>query len=157
MKETDVLKGIFAGIIGGIAATYAKTVWEDNFPVRHKTTDSPPVKLAEKINENLGNKALTKKDKKQAESNIHWAFGTGTGALYGALVEENKGVAMGYGIPFGTAFWVATHGSTIPAMDLEPFPHEVKPRKFAWNEFAGHLVYGLTLEIVRRGVRKYMD
>ena len=153
MQNQDMLKGLFAGLVGGIIATAAKTIWEDNFPVRDKETDSPPVKLAEKVMSH----ELTRQQKQTAEQSIHLTFGIGTGIFYGALAEEVPMATTALGIPFGLAFYAGTHGSIVPALELEPFPHQVKPEQYAINEFAGHLVYGAALEITRRGVRYLLD
>lgn len=149
MQKQDLLKGLIAGLAGGIIATAAKTIWEANFPVRDKKTDSPPVKLAEEI----VNHELTEKQKQSAEQSIHLAFGIGTGVFYGALSEEIPMATTALGVPFGLAFYALTHGSVVPALELEPFPYQVHPQQYAINEFAGHLVYGVALEVTRRGVR----
>ena len=146
----NALKGLFAGVLGGLVATYAKTIWEDHFPVRSVDTETPPALLAQRVTD----RRLSVPERQTAETAIHWTFGTVTGALYGAAAESLPAVAAGAGLPFGIAFWVGTHGTVVPAAGLEPFPTEVKPRQYAVNEFAGHLVYALALEVVRRGVRQ---
>jgi putative membrane protein len=153
MPNSNLAKGIFAGLIAGIAATAAKTIWEDHFPVRSEDTPTPPALLANRISEQTGNGPLTDEETSSAETAVHIAFGVGTGALYGALAEEVPDTTAGFGLAFGTAFWVGTHGSVIPGMGLEPWPTKVDPRSYAVNEFLGHLVYGMTLEAVRRVMR----
>lgn len=143
---------MLAGLIAGAVATLAKTYWEENFPVRDEETDTPPAILAQRVSE----KELTDDEEKTAETTIHWTFGTGAGAIYGMLAEESSLVSSGLGLPFGVVFWAMTHGSVVPALDLEPYPTEVEPQRYAVNEFAGHLVYGVTAEVVRRAVRGLM-
>lgn len=149
MKNDKILKGIAAGIIGGIAATAVKTWWESKHPVRSEDTETPPVLLANKIKKSLVEIPLKEENKPVVGDAIHWAFGTSTGAIYGALAANSPVVASGLGLPFSLGFYALTHGSTIPMMGLEPYPVNVR-MDYAWNEFAGHLLYGVTLDLVRR-------
>lgn len=153
MPTPNLAKGLLAGLIAGAAATYAKTLWEEHFPVRDEDTPTPPALLANRISVQTGHGSLTDKEKAAYETAIHITFGVSTGAAYGMLAEDRPEVTAGLGIPFGTAFWLGTHASAVPALGLEPFPTNVEPRSYAVNEFLGHLVYGVTLEVVRRVVR----
>jgi len=149
MGNRRLIKGICAGILGGIAATAVKTLWESKYPVRSEETDTPPVVLANKIKTSLGEMPVKKEDEAMVSDAIHWTFGTSVGAFYGGLAADTPVVANGLGLPFSLVFYALTHGSTIPMMGLEPYPVEVRI-DYAWNEFAGHLLYGVTLDVVRR-------
>ncbi|TXF91831.1 DUF1440 domain-containing protein [Neolewinella aurantiaca] len=151
MKSSNFLKGALCGFAAGVAATIAKTVWEEYFPVRDEETSTPPVKLAERIS----GKDFSGKDAESTSLAIHGSFGVGTGIIYGAAAEVAPVVTSGLGLPFGLAFYGGTHGSVVPLLDLEPWPTQTK-REYAVNEFVGHLVYAATLEIVRRGMRQYV-
>lgn len=151
MTPENILKGALCGFVAGVAATIAKTVWEDYFPVRDEDTASPPAKMAQQLTE----RTLSDKEIDQASLGIHIAFGVGTGVLYGASGELVPEITSGLGMPFGMGFYALTHGSVVPALDLEPWPTEVEPT-YAINEFAGHFVYALTLEAIRLGMRKYV-
>ncbi|WP_026231614.1 DUF1440 domain-containing protein [Neolewinella persica] len=153
MIPSNLPKTLFAGLLAGVAATAAKTMWEEHFPVRDKETPTPPAILANRISQQAGRGALTDEEITAAETAIHVAFGVGTGVLYGALAEEVPEMTAGFGLMFGTAFWAGTHGSVVPGLKLEPYPTEVEPRSYAVNEYLGHLVYGMTLEAVRRVMR----
>ncbi|MEM1358216.1 MAG: DUF1440 domain-containing protein [Bacteroidota bacterium] len=152
MLPENLLKGAVCGIVAGLAATIAKTVWEDYFPVRSPDTPTPPALIAQRIAE----RELTDTETKRAETTIHYTFGIGTGMAYATAAEVAPEITTGLGLPFGLAFYGGTHGSVVPAIGLEPWPTEVTPRSYAVNEFAGHFVYAATLEIVRRGVRTYV-
>ena len=151
----NVLKGLAAGILGGLAATAVKTLWEEFAPVREPQEATPPAQLADQANMELRGEHLDEQDTAIAEQAIHWTFGTTTGAVYGLAAEATDAVTTGYGIPFGMLLWAGTHASTVPALGLEDNPLEKDP-KYAVNEFAGHLLYGITAEVVRRGVRSVM-
>lgn len=151
MTSQDLFKGALCGLVAGVAATAAKTVWEEYFPVRHGNTDPPPAIIAQQATE----RTLTAKEKENASLAIHSVFGIGTGLVYGGAAEAAPFITSGLGLPFGLGFYGMTHGSVVPALGLEPWPTEVK-REYAANEFAGHLVYALTLELVRRGMREFV-
>ena len=148
-------KGLAAGIIGGLAATALKTLWEEIAPVRAREEETPPAILADQANMELRGEHLDEEETTVAEQAIHWTFGTTTGAVYGLTAEATDAVTTGYGIPFGMLLWAGTHATTVPALGLEDNPIEKDP-KYALSEFAGHLLYGLTAEVVRRGVRSVM-
>ena len=148
MTQENILKGLAAGFVAGAAATLAKTIWEEYFPVRDQDTETPPAKLAERIE----GRELEGQEEEVAEQSIHAGFGIGTGVLYGLAAEAVPPITTAAGLPFGVGFYALTHGSVVPALGLEPWPTEVKPQ-YAVNEFAGHLVYAVVLEGVRRSLR----
>ncbi len=153
--QKNLAKGLIAGVIGAAVATKIKSEIEKVLPVRKKTTDSPPVVLADRVSRMDDGTGLKKEEKKPMEQKIHWAFGLMTGALYGLSVERNPAAASGFGSLMGTALYGGTHGSVLPAFAMEPWPTENRP-EFVINEFIGHLVYGVTTEIVRRQARKLL-
>ena len=145
-------KGLAAGVVGGLAATAVKSLWEAVAPVRAPEEETPPAILADRANMELRGEHLDEEQKNVAEQAIHWTFGTTTGAVYGLAAEATDAVTTGAGIPFGIALWAGTHVTSVPALGLEDTIVEKNP-KYALSEFAGHLLYGLTAEVVRRGVR----
>lgn len=149
--EKSLIKGFVAGVIGAAVATKIKSEIEKVLPVRKKTTDSPPVVLADR----LSKEGLKKEEKKPIEKQIHWAFGLMTGGMYGLSVERNPQMATGLGSMMGTALYGGTHGSVLPALEMEPWPTANKP-EFVTNEFIGHIIYGVTTEIIRRQARKML-
>jgi len=80
---------------------------------------------------------------------VHYAFGAGVGAIYGALAERAPVVSAGLGLLFGAAVWLGAHVITVPALGLARPPAR-QPRAKAMQEFALHLLYGLTTDVVRR-------
>jgi putative membrane protein len=154
--QTNLFKGLIAGMVGAAVATKIKSELEKVLPVRKKTTDSPPVVLADRVAKKMeNNDGLDKEEKKPVEKTIHWSFGVLMGGVYGVSVERNPSAAAGFGSLAGTALYGGTHGSVLPALDTEPWPTENKP-EFVVNEFIGHIVYGMTTEIIRRQVRKLL-
>lgn len=148
MDTTPIIKGLLVGLAAGAVGTLAKTVWEDHFPVRDEQTDSPPAKIAQRTTD----ATLSSDQKEQAETAMHWTFGTTAGGIYGTVVELAPEASTGFGLLFGLSLYAVTHATTLPAADLEPAPDDAKP-EYALNEFMGHLVYAGVVELMRRGLR----
>lgn len=170
-NQGDVLKGLAAGLIGGLVASWTMNRFQD---VWMKLTDSQSsesqtpeqvegqkgdeeqddatVKTASAISEGIFDHELTKSEKKIAGPAVHYAFGTSVGGLYGAAAELAPEVATGAGLPFGAAFWLVADETALPLLGLSkgPTAYPVSTHVYA---LASHFVYGLTTELVRRGVR----
>ena len=110
------------------------------------------VKVAAAVVSSFGYQ-LTEDDKSKAGTVVHYAFGAGVGAVYGALVELAPIVRSGLGLPFGAAVWLGAHVITVPALGLATPPTR-QPLSKEGEEFGLHLVYGLTAELVRRLLRR---
>ena len=147
-KMADLIRGVVAGMIGGVVGSGVKALAEKPFPPRPESKDSPPAVLAQK----LEGHELSKREQEVAESTIHWVFGTLTGGVYGALAELEPKVKTGLGVPFGAALWLGTHETVVPALGLDAPPSRLPLRRQA-NELVTHLFYGLSLELIRRSVR----
>jgi putative membrane protein len=95
---------------------------------------------------------LTEGEKETAGTAVHYAFGVGTGALYGVAAELAPALTAGAGLPFGTAVWLAADEGLVPLLGLSKTPTEYPLSTHAYS-LASHFVYGLTVELVRRAVR----
>lgn len=113
------------------------------------------VKAAEAISEGLFGHKLTKDEKKIAGPAVHYALGTAVGGLYGGLAEVEPEISAGVGLPFGTVFWLVVDETAVPLLGLSkgPTQYPVSTHVYA---LASHLVYGVTTDIVRRGVRSVL-
>jgi uncharacterized membrane protein YagU involved in acid resistance len=78
------------------------------------------------------------------------------GALYGALWEVSPRTRQMGGAAFGTAVWAAADEVAVPLMGLSRPTTEHPPARHA-HAFAAHIVYGVTTEVVRRGVRALLN
>ena len=151
-----IIKGVIAGALAGIVATGIKTVWEKGFPARAESTDSPPVILANRIKQVVGEGSLTEQQKPPVETTIHWTFGILVCVFYGILAEKYPQARFGYGLVFGVALYSATHATVLPALDTEPWFFENKP-EYALSEFGSHLAFGVTAEVVRRFISRKLE
>lgn len=166
-------KGAFAGLVGGLTASwvmgqfqkavpadaFAELLGEDPDPGGNsegeESSEPATVETAEEIAEGVFDHRLTEPEKETAGPAVHYALGTTVGALYGATAEVWPRVAAGYGLPFGTAFWLGADEVAVPALGLAGPPTEQPPSTHLYA-LASHLVYGLTTDLLRRGVRRML-
>lgn len=187
---SDVWKGLAAGLIGGLVASWtmnrfqdvwSKLVkgvenWSDNqfqnvwgefgesvdeSPDTQGSKPSPTpeveddttVKAASAVSEGLFDHRLTEREKKIAGPAVHYSLGMGVGGLYGAAAEMAPKVTAGKGLPFGAVFWLVVDEGAVPLLGLSKGPTAYPLSTHAYA-LSSHFVYGLTVEVVRRAVRK---
>lgn len=168
--QPSIWKGALAGLVGGVVGTFVKSqaepilqdLGERWFPPSHDEKERPgadvqghpdrmpPSKLAQEATDEVG-VTLSRDEKLEAQNAIHWAFGTSAGVAYGVLAEVTD-AEVGFGLPAAAALFAGTHGTTLPAAGLQASPRDMPTAWWVW-EFGSHLVYGLTVDLVRRGVR----
>jgi len=157
-----VLKGLAAGLVGGLVASWTMNRFQELwFSVADKGQSSAPgdeepddttVRTASAISEGLFDHKLTTTEKKIAGPAVHYSLGTGVGGLYGAVAEVAPGVTAGAGLPFGAAFWLVVDEGAVPILGLAKGP-TAYPLSTHVYALTSHFVYGLTTELVRRSVR----
>jgi putative membrane protein len=149
-------KGLIAGAIGGLSASWIMTRFQ--FLLARALGNSSPhegqgedatVKTAQKISSGLLHHELSPGEKKTAGPVVHYAYGTGIGALYGALAQKYEGTTSGFGCGYGAAAWALGDEIAVPALGLGKKPVET-PLSQHMQFLAAHVVYGVTLEGVRR-------
>lgn len=178
-REGDAWKGLAAGLIGGLAASWTmnrfQDVWvklsegeeksgkrssqqeqENGSAGQQQSTEEQgdtTVRTASAISEGIFDHKLTRSEKKIAGPAVHYALGTAVGGLYGAAAELAPNVTAGAGLPFGAAFWFVVDETAVPVLGLSkpPTDYPVSTHVYA---LASHLVYGLTAELVRRTLRR---
>ena len=129
-----------------------QAIAQNQSPEEKEDQDDATVKTAKAISEGVFGHKLTESEKKPAGAMVHYAFGTMTGGLYGAMAEVAPSVTTGAGLPFGTVFWLTADEMAVPALGLAKGPTEYPVSTHAYA-LASHLVYGLTAELGRRAIR----
>jgi putative membrane protein len=165
-ENGNVLKGLAAGLIGGLAATWVMTQFQngvsqiaeatsdkENKKKKEESGENATVKTAKAISENVFDHKLKKSEKEQAGNAVHYGFGTTVGAVYGMTAEFVPITTIGSGLPFGAVLFLGADEVAVPAFGLSESPTEIPLSTHAYG-FASHLVYGMTAEFVRRTVRK---
>jgi hypothetical protein len=167
VKNSNIWKGVAAGAIGGLAASWVmdefQYAWARVANARkqrngneeaQKSADEPStVKAAELVSQNLFKHELSESEKKVGANAVHYATGGTSGAVYGAAAELIPGVTSGAGLPFGTAIWLTVDEGAVPLLGLAKGPTQY-PLSTHVYALASHFVYGVTTEVVRRTLRK---
>lgn len=110
------------------------------------------VKTAVLVSENVFHHELQPAEKEWAAELVHYSYGTGIGALYGAMAEHWEDTNAGEGAAFGAVLWLVSDEVAVPALRLSKGPQEYPLRTHAMA-LASHLVYGVTTELTRRFLR----
>jgi hypothetical protein len=179
--DQNILKGVVAGVAGGLLASWAMNQFQAAWTRAAGGNDKPhgaqsmqpsegssgdqsqdakeqddaTVKTAKVISRNVFGHELQESEKRSAGAAVHYAFGTATGGLYGALAEISPQVTSAVGLPFGAAFWLLADEISVPALGLSKGPSEYPVSTHAYA-LASHLVYGVTTELSRRALRQVL-
>jgi putative membrane protein len=165
-------KGLAAGVIGGLAATVVmsqfQAAWgkasealrrdEDSDSREEDQQDEDATMKAAGKWAAAGHRLSHQEKKKAGPLVVHYAFGSAMGAVYGlanefAPVGRKMLSPLLSGSGFGTALFLGADEGAVPALGRSESPKKspVSSHIYGW---ASHLVYGLTLEIVRKTVRR---
>lgn len=173
MAMERVWKGALAGAAAGLAGTIAmrqfQNLWskaseklshdgnqssssEQSEPGKEDATMKAAGKLAE-----LAKRRLSRDEKKIAGPIVHYAFGAGMGALYGAFVEigprDLRRHDLLSGLGFGSVLFAGADEVAVPALGLSG-NHGDSPKSSHLYALASHMVYGVTAGAVRKVVRE---
>ena len=174
--EGSVWKGLVAGLAGGLLASWTMNQFQAAWTRIQEGTEKPhgaqsmqpsegsngnqdtaeqddaTVKVANAISTEVLGHELQQSEKRPAGAAVHYAFGTVSGGMYGALAEVAPQVTTGAGIPFGAAFWLLADEISVPLLGFSKGPTEYPVSTHAYA-LASHLVYGATAELSRRAIR----
>ncbi len=170
-NKPNIWKGMLVGLIAGLVASWTMDRFQDVWiavspPDESKkkedetdpsedsgeSQDDATVKAASVISEGLFEHKLTKAEKKIAGPAVHYAVGATSGIVYGIASEFLPEVTMGFGLPYGTAFWLVVDEGAVPLLRLSKLP-TAYPASIHIYALASHLVFGATAEGVRRLLR----
>jgi uncharacterized membrane protein YagU involved in acid resistance len=171
MSEKHLVRGILAGIAGGLVASWVmnefmagpgaqltkavSTPEENAAAARQNPQDQQDatMKTADLIAETVtGGRHLTWAQQKEGGPIVHYAFGALMGGLYGGIAEVSDVFTSGFGTGFGSALFATADLFGVPALHVGAKATEV-PAHTLVTPYAAHLVYGATTELVRRVAR----
>jgi putative membrane protein len=167
----DSLRGLAAGLLAGLVASYAMNAFqtatsrlsqpaEPKRPRRktqgYEDSDLATAKVASVLSENVLHHRLSPYQKDIADPAVHYAVGAALGGLYGVAAEFAPQVTAGAGLPFGTAVAVVLDEGVVPAVGLSAPPWDSSASTHLYS-LSSHLVFGLTVELVRRGTRSLLS
>lgn len=175
--ERTIWKGLAAGAVSGLAATWIMTQyqvgsqklmqklkqsrsaeeqpggWQNQ--QQPDNAENPTVTVAKKITGAVG--AQVPEDKKQLAGNVvHYGFGTAMGVFYGLLSEFVPATTTARGVVYGAGLWAAADELTLPAAGLAKWWPEY-PLEVHANALAAHIVYAKSMDEIYRGVRRLLD
>ena len=142
--KRSLVKGILAGLAGGLAATAVKTVAEKFYASRTHSEGQTHSALAERLPERVG-RMLTAGEELAAADAIHWGVGAAAGAVYGGVAEY---------FPAATAKDGASYGLALSTLTQRFLGEPEQTALETTGGMAASVVYGLVTETVRRFVRK---
>ena len=133
----DIGKGLVAGLAGTVAMTVSSTIEQK---LRGREASTAPARAAEKL---LGIEKFSSNAAEQRFSTlVHWAYGTGWGALRGVLRSLGIGAAPATVAHFG-AIWGGA-AVMLPALDVAP-PVTTWGKEEVAIDVWHHLVYVATV------------
>ncbi len=171
--KPDAAKGILAGAIAGLAATWLMTrfqsAWTEIKKAEEKEVENAggtpeseqqepetaTVRTAKAISRKVFHHELTKKEKGVAGAATHLGFGTFAGTVYGALAEFYPAVTAAGGLGYGTAVWGLADNVAVPSFGLSDWPTNY-PLSTNVYGLTSHLVFGSALELARRIIRRVL-
>ncbi len=179
--EVNVWKGLVAGLAGGLVASWTMNQFQAAWTRIQEGSDKPhgaqsmqpsegssgeqaqdtadqddaTVETAKVISKEVLGHELQANEKRAAGAAVHYAFGTVSGGLYGALAEVAPQVTAAGGIPFGAAFWLLADEVSVPLLGLSKGPTEYPVSTHVYA-LASHIVYGATAELSRRAIRQVL-
>ena len=178
-REPQIVRGVLAGIAGGLAAAWVmnqfmagpgkklKQVvqseeqnWHDDIEEVEAAAkglkEDATMKAADAIVTVVtGGRHLSREEKEKAGPAVHYAFGALMGGLYGGLAEYSPTVTAGAGTTFGGVLFGGADLLAVPALKLSP-PEANTISRALVSPFAAHIVYGATTEVVCRAVRSLL-
>lgn len=169
-----VTRGMIAGAIGGLAASWVMNVFMEKAgsTVQHAAerlegtppppppsgTDNEPkidatMKTADAVvSIATGGRHLSLEGKQKGGPIVHYAFGALMGAVYGVAAEYSDWARAGFGTAFASALFAGADLMAVPALNLSGSSKDAPISSLA-TPFSAHIVYGMTTEAVRRAVR----
>lgn len=160
----SIAVGAGAGLLGAwmmVRVQHALGGDDDDRPDEHRRHQASPntdgtiadepatMQAASFASEALTGRPLGERGKEIGGPVVHYGFGAAMGALYGALAEFQPDTTAAVGVPFGVAVWLGADEIGVPLAGFAGKPTDY-PLSRHLSALASHVVFGLTLEGVRR-------
>ena len=145
--------GATAGIVGGLFASLVMNRFQQLVsPSGGGDADPTTVKVAERGTQALTGQSIPKHAKPAVDTAVHYGLGVVLGLIYGLTAEHWPGITTGAGTSFGTAVAFLLDDGLVPALGAAEPPWKTKATTHVYA-IVSHLVFGLSLEAVRRALR----
>lgn len=161
MRAEKLWKGAVSGAVAGLVASWTMNRFQAGLSkIQHQKSsgsqqgesEDATMKAANLVAEKILHRELSQEEKTKASPYIHYGFGTVMGTLYGIAAEQFPAATSGFGIAYATGVFLIADEGAVVALGLGAKPTEVPLSSHAYA-LASHLVYGVSTESVRRGIR----
>lgn len=172
LRRRTPLAAAGRGLVAGAIGTAAMTAWQE-FAARLQSAASAeeagsdegqqdggdeaawehapaPAQVARRIAEGVFHRRLPPRSIPAVAQAMHWAYGTGWGALYGVLRDSTDARGLREGAAWGAAVWTASYIQLVPLGLYQP-PWKYPPKELALD-LSYHLVYGAALVAAYRAL-----
>ena len=110
------------------------------------------IQTARVVAEPILGRRLSQAEADTAGPLMHYLFGATVGALYGAAAEMDASATRGGGVPYGITVWLIADEIGMHAAGFATKPTDYPLSRHA-AALGTHIVFGLTVEAVRRLIR----
>lgn len=145
-------RGTASGMAAGLAASWVMNRFQDRVQglvASGSPGDPATVKAADRLTMILSGRHLGRGDKDAAGSAVHYAVGTLTGGLYGALAEVRPEATRWRGAAMGIAAATLVDQIAVPLSGFArpPWAYSVGTHLYG---YASHVVFGMATEAIRK-------
>jgi uncharacterized membrane protein YagU involved in acid resistance len=146
----SLIGGLLGGLLGAGVMSVGHTLASRLLPAAPaEPGEDATVKVGQSLSRAVRGRPLAEDEKPTAGTLVHYGFGAALGATYGVVAALVPAAAAAYGAAFGVAAYLGPHAIVVPALGLAPSPLRRPPAQEAL-ELVLHVLYGLTVEAVRR-------
>lgn len=153
MDARRLIAGAMTGAAAGLAASWTMSefdrAWKAASGEAQGEDEPNTVKAADAVATATLGKPVPNVYREPAGTAVHYGFGAFLGAIYGAAVELRPATSAGFGTAYGAAVSLVADEMAMPALGFSPPGPEVAAPTHL-RGFVSHLVFGLSLEAVRR-------
>jgi uncharacterized membrane protein YagU involved in acid resistance len=148
-----VVRGAVAGAVATVPMTLVIELLNRSVP-RHRRPHLPPRQITEELADRSGSAPRAGERALDAATMLtHFGFGAAMGAGYATFADRLPMAAPLAGSLFGLAVWAGYYAGVMPALNLQPPPHE-RPAYRNATMVVGHLVWGAALGLAERALRR---
>lgn len=176
-RQPNLILGACAGAAAGLIASWAMVRFNHLIAPENGRSDKPDdrhahrrigarpndidgtlpdepgsIQAASAVAEPMLGRPLTEREKEIAGPVMHYLFGATVGAMYGAAAEVDESATRGAGTAYGIGIWLIADEIGMHAAGFATTPTDYPPSRHAAT-LASHIVFGLTVEAVRRMLR----
>ena len=162
-RATDLFAGLVASWIKALSERRLQAVVEKVLPPSRAQKlevgvdpsghpeNMPPAVIVGRVAHMLGRDGLSDADRVRIQLAIHYLTGAQLGVVYGSAANRWTWASRGRGSLAGLGIYALMHGSLLPAAGIQRPPWRLPPAAVIW-ELTSHLIFGASLETVRRVV-----